>query len=103
MNNYLKKEDKDMHKPVIELRVNNHAGVMSHITGLFSRRAFNIDGILCGPIDEGHTSRMFLLVDEDKRLPQLIKQLEKLHDVLEVKERDDYDRTIFNRLHEFVE
>ena len=92
-----------MHKPVIELIVNNHAGVMSHITGLFSRRAFNIEGILCGPIDDGQTSRMFLLVDEVERLPQLIKQLEKLHDVLEVNERDDYDRSIFNRLHEFVE
>ena len=91
-----------MHKPVVELIVNNHAGVMSHITGLFSRRAFNIEGILCGPIDDGQTSRMFLLVDEDERLPQLIKQLEKLHDVLELNERDDYDRSIFKRLHEFV-
>lgn len=92
-----------MRKPVIELRVNNHPGVMSHITGLFSRRAFNIEGILCGPIGDGEMSRMYLLVDEDERLPQLVKQLEKLHDVLEVAERDDYDRTLFNRLHEFVE
>lgn len=92
-----------MRKPVIELRVNNHAGVMSHITGLFSRRAFNIEGILCGPIGAGETSRVFLLVDEDDRLPQVIKQLEKLYDVLDVTVRDDYDRTVFNRLHEFVE
>ena len=92
-----------MRKPVIELRVNNHPGVMSHVTGLFSRRAFNIEGILCGPIGDGETSRVYLLVDEDERLPQLVRQLEKLHDVLDVKERDDYDRSIFNRLHEFVE
>lgn len=92
-----------MRKPVIELRVNNHAGVMSHITGLFSRRAFNIEGILCGPIGDGATSRVFLLVDEDDRLPQVIKQLEKLFDVLDVRVRDDYDRSVFNRLHEFVE
>ncbi len=92
-----------MHKPVIELLVNNHAGVMSHITGLFARRAFNIDGILCGPVGDGNTSRMFLLVDEDERIPQVIKQLEKLHDVINVRERNDYDRTIFHRLHEFVE
>jgi acetolactate synthase I/III small subunit len=91
-----------MRKPVIELKVNNHPGVMSHVTGLFARRAFNIEGILCGPIGNGETSRMYLLVDEDERLPQLVKQLEKLHDVLDVTERDDYDRTIFNRLHEFV-
>jgi len=92
-----------MRKPVIELIVNNHAGVISHVTGLFARRAFNIEGILCGPIDNGETSRIFLLVNEDARLPQLVKQLEKLYDVREVHERDDYDRTIFNRLHEFVE
>ncbi|MCP4641472.1 MAG: ACT domain-containing protein [bacterium] len=92
-----------MRKPVIELRVNNHAGVMSHITGLFARRAFNIEGILCGPIGDGETSRMYLLVNEDARLPQLVKELHKLHDVLEVADRDDYDRSIFDRLHEFVE
>ena len=38
---------------IIELIVNNHHGVMSHITGLFSRRGFNLDGILCGKIDDG--------------------------------------------------
>lgn len=92
-----------MRKPVIELTVNNHAGVMSHVTGLFSRRAFNIEGILCGPVGDGRTSRIFLLVNEDQRLPQLITQLGKLYDVLDVKERNDYDRSIFNRLHEFVE
>jgi acetolactate synthase-1/3 small subunit len=92
-----------MQKQVIELTVNNHAGVMSHITGLFSRRAFNIDGILCGPISDGEQSRMYLLVDEDGRLAQLIKQLAKLHDVISVQERTDYDQSLFNRLHEFVD
>ena len=88
---------------IVKLLVRNHPGAMSHITGLFSRRAFNIDGILCGPVKDGKTSRIFLLVDEDDRLPQVIKQLQKLYDVLEVRERDDYDRTVFHRLHEFVE
>jgi len=91
-----------MPKPVIELKVNNHPGVMSHITNLFSRRAFNIEGILCGALDDGRMSRVYLLVNEDARLPQVIKQLQKLHDVIEVRERDDYDRTIFERLDEFV-
>lgn len=89
--------------PVLELLVNNHAGVMSQITGLFARRAFNIEGILCGPIGDGAKSRVFLLVNEDERLGQVIQQLRKLQDVLEVTERDDYDRTVFQRLHEFVE
>lgn len=91
-----------MRKPVIELIVNNHPGVMAHITGMFARRAFNIEGILCGPIGNGTQSRIMLLVNEDARLGQLEKQLQKLYDVLEVRIREDYDRSVFGRLDEFV-
>jgi len=69
---------------VLELTVNNHPGVMSHISGLFSRRAFNVEGILCLPLGDGQCSRIWLLVPEDERLPQVISQLKKLEDVLEV-------------------
>lgn len=92
-----------MPKPVIELIVNNHPGVMAHITGMFARRAFNIEGILCGPIGDGRQSRIILLVNEDARLPQLEKQLQKLYDVIEIRERADYDRSLFARPHEFGE
>ena len=87
-----------MPKPVIELLVNNHPGVMSHITGLFSRRAFNLEGILCGAVGDGRKSRMFLMVDEDRRLAQLIKELERLHDTLAVNLRHDVDHHIFDPL-----
>ncbi|MFP4164836.1 MAG: acetolactate synthase small subunit [Chitinispirillaceae bacterium] len=87
---------------VIELIVNNHPGVMSHITGLFSRRGFNLEGILCGEIGNGTQSRMYLLVKNDHQLEQIRMQLEKLYDVMEVSVREDYDHTIFNRLHELV-
>lgn len=90
-----------MHNVVIELIVNNHPGVMSHITGLFARRAFNIEGILCGPIAGGGYSRIYLLVDESQRLPQVTSQLEKLYDIQTVTVRPDYDQTLFHRLHEF--
>ncbi|MFW5771081.1 MAG: ACT domain-containing protein, partial [Spirochaetota bacterium] len=46
-----------MNTIVIELLVNNHPGVMSHITGLIMRRACNIEGILCGTVGDGNTSR----------------------------------------------
>jgi acetolactate synthase-1/3 small subunit len=87
-----------MSNPVIELLVRNHPGVMSHITGLFARRAYNLEGILCGPIGDGSRSRMFLMVDEDRRLAQLIKELDKLHDVLHVQLRHDVDESIFDPL-----
>ena len=87
---------------IVELVVNNHPGVMTHITGLFARRAFNLEGILCGHIGEGEKSRMYLLVDDDDRLEQIIKQLKKLYDVLEVNVRDDYDATVFSRINDIV-
>ncbi|MGN2369847.1 acetolactate synthase small subunit [Clostridium cagae] len=83
---------------LVELLVRNHPGVMSHITGLFARRAFNLEGILCTQIGDGSTSKMFLLVKNDFVLEQIIKQLEKLYDVLEVSLHQDYDYSIFQNL-----
>ncbi|WP_238883928.1 acetolactate synthase small subunit [Clostridium sp. YIM B02551] len=80
---------------IIELLVNNHPGVMSHITGLFARRAFNLEGILCGEVGDGLKSKMYLLVKDDVFLDQIIKQLKKLYDVLQVEIHDDYEEIIF--------
>ena len=65
-------------KVILELSVNNHPGVMSHICNLFARRAFNVEGILCMPVADGTHSRIWLLVCEDSRLELMIRQLEKL-------------------------
>lgn len=88
----------DVSDVVLELRVRNHPGTMSHITGLFARRAFNLDAILCVPARDASTSRVLLLVRRDSRLPQLARQLERLHDVLELRERADLSRTWFEAL-----
>lgn len=85
---------------VLELDVNNHAGVMSHIVGLFSRRAYNVEGILCMPVGNGATSRIWLTVNEDARLEQMTRQLEKLEDVLSVR-RHGAGHEIFDRVGEF--
>ncbi len=82
---------------VLALTVNNHPGVMSHVCGLFSRRSFNLEGILCAPQEGGSTSRMWLLVGEDRRLDQVERQLDKLHDVLEVR-RDQVSPQDWGRL-----
>lgn len=88
---------------VLELTVNNHPGVMSHICGLFSRRAYNLESIACLPIDNGNgdTSRMWLQVNEETKLEQIIKQVNKLEDVLSVV-RHDRGHKMFNRLKELV-
>lgn len=74
---------------VLELTVNNHPGVMSHICGLFSRRAYNLEGIVCVPIGSGGTSRMWLQVNEDRKLEQVVKQVQKLPDVRSVVRHED--------------
>lgn len=83
---------------LVELLVRNHPGAMSHITGLFARRAFNLEGILCAQVGDGKTSKMFLLVKNDSTLDQIIKQLEKLYDVLKVSVHQDYDKSVFENL-----
>ena len=83
---------------LIELLVRNHPGVMSHITGLFARRAFNLEGILCSQTGDGSTSKMFLLVENNSALDQVIKQLEKLYYVLKVSVHCDYDKSVFENL-----
>ncbi len=90
----------DVQKVVLELTVKNHAGVMSHVCGLFARRAFNVEGILCMPIAGSDESRIWLLVFDDARLAQMIAQVEKLEDVVRV-DRHGTDHRVFERLEEF--
>jgi acetolactate synthase-1/3 small subunit len=87
---------------VLELTVNNHPGVMSHVCGLFSRRAYNVEGILCMPVGDGKRSQIWLLVNEDQRLHQMIEQVTKLEDVLDVSRRGA-DHEVFVRLEAFFE
>jgi acetolactate synthase-1/3 small subunit len=79
----------NLNTAILKLTVNNHPGVMSHVCGLFARRAYNLEGIMVRPMrDNKKLSRMWLLVAEEDRLPQLIRQTEKLVDVLAVEEAE---------------
>ena len=69
---------------ILELLVKNHPGVMTHVCSLFSRRAYNLEGIAVLPVGDGAMSRIWLKVVEETRLDQIVKQLEKLHDVKRV-------------------
>jgi acetolactate synthase-1/3 small subunit len=100
MNAINKVEKQALARTVLELDVNNHAGVMSHVVGLFSRRAYNVEGILCMPVGDGATSRIWLMVNEDERLDQMVKQVEKLEDVLVVR-RHGASHEVFERMEEF--
>ena len=102
MSNEINGDAAGLEKVMLELEVNNHPGVMSHICGLFARRAFNVEGILCMPLANPTRSRIWLLVFHDQRLEQMVKQLEKLEDVLGVR-RHGADHSVFERLEAFFQ
>ncbi|WP_455427291.1 acetolactate synthase small subunit [Dryocola sp. LX212] len=87
---------------ILELTVRNHPGVMSHICGLFARRAFNVEGILCLPLPDGDQSRIWLEVADDERLEQMISQVDKLEDVVQIR-RDADGQQVFNKLTALVQ
>ncbi len=100
MNAINRKEQNTLARAVLEIDVNNHPGVMSHVVGLFSRRAYNVEGILCLPVGDGKQSRIWLLVIEDQRLPQMMKQVEKLEDVIALR-RHTAEHAVFQDLESF--
>ena len=77
--------------------VENRPGVLAHIAGLFSRRAFNIESIAAGRTEEPDLTRITIVVDGDEQLDQVTKQLNKLVDVVGVTdftETDSIDREL---------
>lgn len=86
----------------IELNVANHPGVMSHITGLFSRRGFNLEGILCGRTGDGEKSVIFLLVNDGEQLEQIVHQLEKLYDVESLIIHKTFNADAFSKIRDYL-
>ena len=79
-------------KHTISVLVENHAGVLSRVSGLFSRRGFNIDSLAVGVTDDPEISRITIVADGDEHTAQqLEKQLNKLIDTLKVKNLSEGD------------
>ncbi|MGN1422455.1 MAG: acetolactate synthase small subunit [Oscillospiraceae bacterium] len=73
-------------KHTISVLVENHAGVLARVAGLFARRGFNIDSLAVGVTDDERVSRITIVADgSDYTLEQIEKQLNKLIDVIKVK------------------
>ena len=76
-----------MHRHVLSVLVSNHSGVLSRVVGLFSRRGYNIDSLSVGETEHPEMSRMTIVArGDDQIIDQIIKQLDKLHDVLYIKQ-----------------
>ena len=71
---------------VLSLLVDNRTGVLSRVSGLFSRRGYNIDSLTVGVTADPKYSRMTVAVrGDDQILDQIQKQLWKLVDVIDIK------------------
>src|SRR5437763_10687748 len=69
----------------ISVLVENKFGVLTRVAGLFSGRGYNIDTLNVGPTQDPNTSRMTIVTrGDDATLEQIVKQLNKLVDVLDV-------------------
>lgn len=77
-------------KHVLSVLVENQPGVLNRITGLFARRAFNIESLAVGVTDDESISRITMIVDGgNSALDQVEKQLNKLVCVIKVREIEE--------------
>lgn len=81
-----------MPKHTLSVLVENHPGVLSRVAGLFSRRGFNIDSLAVGVTENPDVSRITIVVEgDDYIVEQVSKQLNKLIDVIKIKQLDKAD------------
>ena len=87
-----------MQKKVFQLLVNDTSGVLSRITGLFSRRGYNIESITAGTTADTKVSRITIVTSgDDEILEQIEKQLAKLEDVRAITELKP-DESVYREL-----
>ncbi len=80
----------NMKTKILSLLVDNQSGVLSRVSGMFSRRGYNIDSLSVGVTQDPKFSRMTVAVSgDDKILTQIKNQLNKLEDVVEIIELED--------------
>jgi acetolactate synthase-1/3 small subunit len=78
-----------MTKHTLSVLVENKPGVLARVSGLFSRRGFNIESLAVGPTEHPEVSRMTIVVNvADLPLEQVTKQLNKLINVIKIVELD---------------
>ena len=75
-----------MNRYLLAVLVDNKPGVLTHVSGLISRRAFNIESISAGYTEEADVTRINIVVsvDSDRELEQVVNQLSKLIDVIKI-------------------
>jgi len=75
---------------IISLLMENESGALSRVSGLFSARGYNIESLTVAPTEDASLSRMTIVTSgSDEVIEQIIKQLNKLIDVVRVLDLND--------------
>jgi len=75
---------------IISILIENEAGALSRVAGLFSARAYNIESLTVAPTEDPSLSRMTIVTSGTARvIEQITKQLNKLIDVVKLQELTD--------------
>ncbi|KAG2472971.1 MAG: putative acetolactate synthase small subunit [Nitrosopumilales archaeon] len=83
---------------IISILVENKPGVLFKVTNLFRSRNFNIDSISVGITSNPEFSRMTITtIDDEKHIQQIVKQLDKMIDTVEVRRLDEH-KTVYREL-----
>jgi acetolactate synthase-1/3 small subunit len=78
-------EEPEIKQYTLSILVRNHAGVLSHVAGLFTRRGYNIESITAGITERSDITRITIVVTGDNKIvEQVLKQCQKLVDVINV-------------------
>ncbi|APZ42076.1 acetolactate synthase small subunit [Acidihalobacter ferrooxydans] len=76
---------------IISILMENESGALSRVSGLFSARGYNIESLTVAPTNDPTLSRMTLVTTGSEAIvEQIVKQLNKLIDVVKLMELDDY-------------
>ena len=86
-----------MHKKAFQLIVDNTSGVLSRISGLFSRRGYNIESITAGVTADPRFTRITIVASGDDEILEQIEKVGKLVDVRDIRELDPKD-SVFREL-----
>jgi len=87
---------------ILSLLVENKPGILFKITHLFRARNFNIDSISVGVTDNPKYSRITITtIEDEKRVVQIVKQLDKMIDTVDVKHLDEH-KTVYRELSLFM-
>ncbi|MBK5241755.1 acetolactate synthase small subunit [Clostridium sp.] len=87
-----------MGKYILSVLVENHPGVLSKISGLFTRRGYNIDSLSVSITEDPSISRMTIVLQGDAQITeQIVKQLNKLIDVIKILELN-HEKTVSREL-----